>query len=154
MCSASRSIFLAACWETKPLDTVGDGCSFVFPVLRPSRVDLPRDPEVIELQRRLSELKLSNKEIADREDKRIAATQAFLKEETRKGLRQAEFILRTQTPWFVMLPYKILCWLLGETFTGSPGSVPRCFTRRPIGGKGGGVSTAPQMRFPRDRCYW
>lgn len=87
---------------------------FIFPVLRPSRVDLPRDPEKIELQARLDNLKLSNKAIADREETRIAATQALLRDENRKGLREAGYILRSQTPWFVMLPYKMLCWLLGE----------------------------------------
>lgn len=88
--------------------------SSVFPVLRPSRVDLPRDPGVVELQARLGELKLSNKAIEDRETARIAATKAFLEDESRKGVRDAKYILRSQTPWFVMVPYKVLCWFLGE----------------------------------------
>lgn len=88
-------------------------------MLRPSRVDLPRDPEVTDLQRRLSKLKLSNKAIEDREIARIAATKAFLEEEARKGIKDAGNILRSQTPWFVMVPYKVLCWFLGENlFTG------------------------------------
>lgn len=86
----------------------------VFPVLRPSRVDLPKDPEVVDLQRRLGELKLSNRAIEDRETARIAATKALLEDETRKGIRDAGNILRSQTPWYVMVPYKILCWFLGE----------------------------------------
>lgn len=86
----------------------------MFPVLRPSRVDLPRDPCVVELQARLGELKLSNKAIEDRETVRIAATKAFLEDESRKGVRDAGYILRSQTPWFVMVPYKVLCWFLGE----------------------------------------
>ncbi|CAN0169411.1 unnamed protein product, partial [Ectocarpus fasciculatus] len=87
----------------------------VFPVLRPSRVDLPQDPEVVDLQQRLDELKLSNKAIEDRETVRIAATKAFLEDESRKGVRAAGYILRSQTPWYVMAPYKALCWFLGET---------------------------------------
>lgn len=95
--------------------------SSVFPVLRPSRVDLPRDPGVVELQARLGELKLSNKAIEDRETDRIAATKAFLEDEARKGVRDAGYILRSQTPWFVMVPYKVLCWFLGERDMGGGG---------------------------------
>ncbi|CAM9496956.1 unnamed protein product [Pylaiella littoralis] len=92
----------------------------VFPVLRPSRVDLPKDPEVVDLQRRLGELKLSNKAIEDRETARIAATKALLEDETRKGIRDAGNILRSQTPWYVMVPYKILCWFLDLVFEDRP----------------------------------
>lgn len=70
---------------------------------------------MIELQNRLSQLKLSNKAIEDRENVRIASTRALLDKEARKGLRSAKLIRRSQTPWFVILPYKLLCWLLGET---------------------------------------
>lgn len=92
----------------------GGACRSIFPVLRPSRVDLPCDPKVIELQEGLGELKLSNKAIEEREITRIAATKALLEDEQRKGLREAGYILRSQTPWFVMVPYRILCWFLGE----------------------------------------
>lgn len=94
------------------------GSRSIFPTLRPSRVDLPRDPEVKKLQKRLRELKLSNKAIEDREIVRIAATQELLEEEARKGNREAGMILRSQTPWFVMMPYRMLCWFLGEDFKG------------------------------------
>lgn len=98
------------------LGVVGDGgYRSVFPVLRPSRVDLPRDPAVVDLQRRLGELTLSNKAIEEREIVRMASTKAFLEEEARKGLVDASNILRSQTPWFVMVPYKALCWFLGES---------------------------------------
>lgn len=70
---------------------------------------------MIELQNRLSQLKLSNKAIEDRENARIASTKELLEKEARKGLRSAKFIRRSQTPWFVILPYKVLCWLLGES---------------------------------------
>lgn len=92
----------------------------VFPVLRPSRVDLPRDPKVVELQARLGELKLSNKAIEERETARIAATKAFLEDESRKGVRDAGYILRSQTPWFVMVPYRALCWFLDVVFEDRP----------------------------------
>lgn len=113
-CSTSRSTAPAIA-SGNGTSLLLDGSSFIFPVLRPSRVDLPREPEVIELQNRLSQLKLSNKAIEDRENARIASTKELLEKESRKGLRSAEFIRRSQTPWFVMLPYKLLCWLLGET---------------------------------------
>lgn len=70
---------------------------------------------MVDLQNRLNELKLSNKAIEDRETVRIAATKAFLEDESRKGVRAAGYILRSQTPWYVMAPYKALCWFLGET---------------------------------------
>ncbi|CAM9677289.1 unnamed protein product [Ectocarpus sp. 12 AP-2014] len=92
----------------------------VFPVLRPSRVDLPQNPEVVDLQNRLGELKLSNKAIEDRETARIAATKAFLEDESRKGVRAAGYILRSQTPWYVMAPYKALCWFLDVVFEDRP----------------------------------
>lgn len=90
-------------------------CRSIFPVLRPSRVDLPREPGVVDLQTRLGELKLSNKAIEEREISRIASTKALLEDERNKGNRQAGFILRSQTPWFVMVPYRVLCWFLGES---------------------------------------
>ncbi|CAM9735018.1 unnamed protein product, partial [Laminaria digitata] len=92
----------------------------VFPVLRPSQVDFPRDPAVMDLQSRLGELKLSNKAIEDRETVRIASTKALLEDESRKGLMDAGNILRSQTPWFVMVPYKVLCWFLDVTFEDRP----------------------------------
>lgn len=88
--------------------------SSVFPILRPSRVDLPQDEAVIELQRKLAELKLSNEAIAKREEVRIANTKLLLEEQRNRGLIEAGTILRSQTPWYVMLPYRWLCWLLGE----------------------------------------
>ena len=114
--------------------------SSVFPVLRPSRVDLPRDPGVVELQARLGELKLSNKAIEDRETARIAATKAFLEDECRKGVRDAGYILRSQTPWFVMVPYKVLCWFLGELRASTRGWVDVAvdFLCWEAGGGGGG----------------
>ncbi|CAN0361403.1 unnamed protein product, partial [Hapterophycus canaliculatus] len=76
--------------------------------------------EVTDLQRRLSGLRLSNKAIEDREIARIAATKTFLEEEARKGIKDAGNILRSQTPWFVMVPYKVLCWFLDVVFEDRP----------------------------------
>lgn len=86
----------------------------IFPELRPSRVDLPRDPAVQELQRRLGELQLSNEAIWQREKSRIASTRELLEKQTRQGLIQASILLQSQTPWYVMLPYRFLCWGLGK----------------------------------------
>lgn len=110
-------------------------------MLRPSRVDLPRDPGVVDLQARLAELKLSNKAIEDRETARIAATKAFLEDEARKGVRDAGYILRSQTPWFVMVPYKVLCWFLGEACGRD-------------GGRGGGDAKKNSVRGPVEGVFW
>lgn len=88
--------------------------SSVFPVLRPSRVDLPTDPAVSELQLKLEGLTLSNEAIATRETVRIASTKELLEQQRNIGLIEAGTILNSQTPWYVMVPYKALCWFLGE----------------------------------------
>jgi hypothetical protein len=73
-----------------------------------------QDGEAALLARRaaLAKLTLSNEAIARREDDRIREFQEFIRAESARGLGIAASIRRQDTPWFVMAPYKTLCYML------------------------------------------
>ncbi|CAM9311168.1 unnamed protein product [Discosporangium mesarthrocarpum] len=92
----------------------------VFDKLHPSLASSPPDKSSRELQHRLTGLKLSNKAIMEREDRRIEARVKFLKGEARKGIIEAQEILAMKSPWVVWYPYRFLCYFLDTIFDGRP----------------------------------
>ncbi|KAG5179955.1 alternative oxidase [Tribonema minus] len=81
----------------------------------------PGGREALEARRAaLRQLTLSNEAIARREDERMARFEAFVRSQARAGLGIAADIQRSDTPWFVLAGYKLLCWMLDFVFEGRP----------------------------------
>jgi CRP-like cAMP-binding protein len=94
----------------------------IFPEIRPSAASTAAeyDPAVKALREKLAQLTLSNERIAVRERVRMKATRDYVSKSSRSGLAIAQKIDAASTPWFVMIPYVILCWLLDVWFDGRP----------------------------------
>jgi len=93
----------------------------VLPPLRPDKALYPPLP-ALRLREKLARLELSNEAISRREEERMEAKEQLLREMGgyASALREVREATQQLTPWFVMLPYEVLCDFLDVVFDGRP----------------------------------